>query len=334
MFPYISISSFARHARLLRLTKTLFGALNTCSAIFLVTSAFGQTQLNLATQSKNADFSTFPFTKTVQVGAGVPATCQIGQLFFQSNVTAGQNLLGCTSANTWSTLGGAGSSYSFLPPLTFNGGTVSISQATNSTNGYLSSSDWNTFNSKQSALTFTGNGTKVATSTGTLLTNHCVKIDLNGNLVDSGAACGAGPLSSTTQLANYLVTQSGGTLIIQAGVQASVFPSGTGTDVGYIYIQGGTLYCADNSVTLAATSCTSATGITSFPAGSTPIAAWNMTGGNFTTPVYDFSQVAPPAHSNSAGTHGQWAIDDSGNIYKCTAANTWVKISGTVSSSF
>jgi hypothetical protein len=40
-------------------------------------------------------------------------------------------------------------------PLTFSSGTLSISQAGASTDGYLSSTDWNTFNSKQAALTFT-----------------------------------------------------------------------------------------------------------------------------------------------------------------------------------
>jgi hypothetical protein len=46
-------------------------------------------------------------------------------------------------------------------PISYSAGVISISQATTSTNGYLSSTDWNTFNSKQSALTnpVTGTGT-------------------------------------------------------------------------------------------------------------------------------------------------------------------------------
>lgn len=35
----------------------------------------------------------------------------------------------------------------------------------------------------------TGNGTKIATSTGTLTSGNCVQIDANGNLIDSGAPC-------------------------------------------------------------------------------------------------------------------------------------------------
>jgi len=46
-------------------------------------------------------------------------------------------------------------------PLAYSAGTLSISQATTSTNGYLSSTDWNTFNNKQPA------GTYVTSVTGT-----------------------------------------------------------------------------------------------------------------------------------------------------------------------
>jgi hypothetical protein len=46
-------------------------------------------------------------------------------------------------------------------PLSITSNVISISQATTSTNGYLSSTDWNTFNGKQAALTnpVTGTGT-------------------------------------------------------------------------------------------------------------------------------------------------------------------------------
>ena len=46
------------------------------------------------------------------------------------------------------------SEYSFTAPLIQTGTVISIRQATTSTDGYLSSTDWNTFNNKQSTLTF------------------------------------------------------------------------------------------------------------------------------------------------------------------------------------
>jgi len=55
--------------------------------------------------------------------------------------------------------GGTVTSVSTSSPLTggpiTTSGTIGITQATTSTDGYLSSSDWNTFNSKQSALGYT-----------------------------------------------------------------------------------------------------------------------------------------------------------------------------------
>lgn len=86
-------------------------------------------------------------------------------------------------------------------PIASSGGTtpaISIQTASGSQAGALSSTDWTTFNNKQSALTFTGNGSKVATSTGTLTSGHCVQWDANGNATDAGAACGSGGGGSGT----------------------------------------------------------------------------------------------------------------------------------------
>lgn len=52
-------------------------------------------------------------------------------------------------------------------------------------------------------FTYTGNTTKLATSTGALTNGHCVQIDASGNLVDSGGVCGGGggtPGGSNTQV--------------------------------------------------------------------------------------------------------------------------------------
>ena len=40
-------------------------------------------------------------------GNTLPATCVVGQQFFKTNATAGQNLYGCTSTNTWTAQGGS-----------------------------------------------------------------------------------------------------------------------------------------------------------------------------------------------------------------------------------
>lgn len=44
-----------------------------------------------------------------QAGTSLPATCSVGQLFFKSNATAGQNIYQCATANTWTQeIGGTG----------------------------------------------------------------------------------------------------------------------------------------------------------------------------------------------------------------------------------
>lgn len=82
----------------------------TAIALLAVLPAFSQTTINLATQGRNADFSSFTFTRPISVGATLPATCQVGQLFFNSAAAAGSNLYGCTATNAWTALSAAPSS--------------------------------------------------------------------------------------------------------------------------------------------------------------------------------------------------------------------------------
>lgn len=71
----------------------------------------------------------------------------IGLLVYQTDGVDGFYFFSKTG---WKPLGGGGTgaSYTFTSPLILNGSSVSILQANTTTNGFLSSSDWNTFNSK------------------------------------------------------------------------------------------------------------------------------------------------------------------------------------------
>jgi hypothetical protein len=53
-------------------------------------------------------------------------------------------------------LAGKQSTLTFTGPLVNTSGTITITQSSGSTNGFLSNTDWTTFNSKQSTLTFSG----------------------------------------------------------------------------------------------------------------------------------------------------------------------------------
>lgn len=86
----------------------------------------------------------------------------------QSTLVSGTSI---KTINSTSVLGsgdisvGTVTGVSATSPLSSTGGTtpsLTISQATTSTNGYLSSTDWNTFNGKQGALTLTTTGTSGA----------------------------------------------------------------------------------------------------------------------------------------------------------------------------
>ncbi len=74
-----------------------------CSATLL-----GQTQVDLQSQSKHIDFKTAPSTAPVKSGTSAPATCGVGELFYNTAATAGRNLYGCTATNTWTLLGDGG----------------------------------------------------------------------------------------------------------------------------------------------------------------------------------------------------------------------------------
>lgn len=67
---------------------------------------------------------------------------------------------------------------------------VSISQATTSTDGYLSATDWNTFNNKYELPTQTGNAGKVLTTDGSTATWQAVNADPAGTAVAMAIALG------------------------------------------------------------------------------------------------------------------------------------------------
>src|SRR3954447_15008334 len=84
----------------MRKVDRITGALLICAAA--AGSLAGQTQVDLKTESKNADFTGHPFTKPMKMGPTLPVACTTGEMFFNLASPNGQNLYGCTSTNTWS----------------------------------------------------------------------------------------------------------------------------------------------------------------------------------------------------------------------------------------
>jgi hypothetical protein len=89
----------------------------------LVISMVGQTQVDLRTQSKSVDFQAAPYTRPIQSGSSLPATCTPSAVFFLTTAPAGANIYGCVGTNTWAvqgTGGGSGGTLTFQN----NGATV------------------------------------------------------------------------------------------------------------------------------------------------------------------------------------------------------------------
>ena len=83
---------------------------------WLIGFADGQiTQLDLRTQSRDVDFSGASTTKPFKAGTVLPATCAVGEAFFQTNATAGMNLYGCTAVNSWTLLSGSAFNPALIP---------------------------------------------------------------------------------------------------------------------------------------------------------------------------------------------------------------------------
>jgi hypothetical protein len=81
------------------------------AALMLTGIVYGQTQVDLRTQSKTVDFTLAPETRPVKMGTlnALPALCTVGDLYFATTAVPGANLYGCVAVNTWQVLSGGGS---------------------------------------------------------------------------------------------------------------------------------------------------------------------------------------------------------------------------------
>lgn len=78
------------------------------TTLLIATGLIAQTKVDLGNQGKNINFGGITHTTPTAVVTSLPATCSVGELTFDSAVTAGQNLYGCTATNTWTLISGSG----------------------------------------------------------------------------------------------------------------------------------------------------------------------------------------------------------------------------------
>ncbi len=98
-------------------------ALTAAPVFFSLWTAEAQTtQVDLKTQAKTIDFTKAASTKPFKTGTSLPTTCAVGDSYFKTDASAGQNIYSCTAVNTWTVQSGGGGSA--FPPFAGNSNTV------------------------------------------------------------------------------------------------------------------------------------------------------------------------------------------------------------------
>ena len=143
-----------------------------------------------------------------------------------NNVTIGTGVAFSGGTLSATGLGGTVTSVTGTAPVVSSGGTtpaISMAAATTSVNGYLTSTDWNTFNGKQPAGSYLVSGGALGTPSSGTVTNltGTASININGTVGATTPATGAfttlGASTITTTGATVDLAQGGVTPIITVG---------------------------------------------------------------------------------------------------------------------
>jgi hypothetical protein len=314
---------------------------------------WGQTTVDLATQSKNVDFSNAPVTRTIKTGTVLPATCSLGSLFFRTNAVAGQNIFACTGTNTWSVMGNATHSHTLAGDATGDLSSVTVTALQNRTVSTAAPASgqvlaWNATNLRWEPQTVSGGGGGGGASSGAQLTDLTVA-RASGSLLTIGSQC------STTAPCNV---RFGNTVYAFTASASVTLSSGTGS--AFVYISRDGVLTVGHNLVLNCSGCTAEVA-TAFPADSVPLFRWTATantwdnnggtdvraflsgrpvlggtgiavtntGGNATVAVNTAVvglRTAVPATAASGCTSGAWAADSTFS-YICVADNTWRRVS-------
>jgi hypothetical protein len=186
-----------------------------------------QTQIDLRTQGKSVDFSSASSTKPYKTGANLPGSCSVGEAFYLTSAPAGRNLYTCTSTNVWTaqeagTVTHSTGNLASGQPLVGNGGgdikagsktgtgtdfvmsespvivTPSIESFANAGHDHRNAAGGGLLSDQAIASSSKqGNGTKFQMfGGGVSASGDCARFDAAGNLVSTGAACGAGTVEA------------------------------------------------------------------------------------------------------------------------------------------
>ena len=303
------------------------------SATDSVLSAFGKLQAqitaNLSTLTSHTSNTSNPHSVTkAQVGLGnadntsdankpVSTATQTALNAKQDTLVSGTNI---KTVNSTSILGSGDisvgvTSVTGTAPISSSGGAtpaISISQANATTNGFLSSTDWNTFNGKQNALGFTAvpntrtltiNGTAYdlssdrtwTISTGITIGTTAITSGTVGRVLFEGAG------NVVSESANLFWDNTNGRLGIGTNAPSAIIHSVGSVTASSLIARGvyfnNTLVAAANNDVLIGLDITSTftngafTGVTNWGLRSTGLAQFKNTSGQLVFEVNDFTRI-------------------------------------------
>jgi len=228
--------------------NTQYFATGTSGTDFAVSSLTDTHTFNLPTASasnrgalSSADWTTFNSKGSGSVtsvatntGSGITG----GTITTSGTIAADTSVLS-TKANVTASLLSKVSSVSGTSPIASSGGltpTISISQSSGSTNGYLSSTDWTTFNNKGSG-SVTSVATDVTMTGGTITTSGTLKVDTSVMATRLRVQKGIDSLGAAKQNAGTYVTSVTGTspIVSSGGTTPAIsIPMATTSVNGYL----------------------------------------------------------------------------------------------------
>jgi hypothetical protein len=254
--------------------------------------AYGQTMVDLRTQSKSVDFSSANATKPFKSGTVFPSICSVGEIFYKTDAPAGANLYACTAANAWTLEGQS------LPAVSGNAGralsTDGVNLAWSALGGDLAGPIagatvtqiqgrsvspappqsgqaliWNTNTNRwepQAVAGGGGSGISLLSQAGDLVVARASSTTLT-----IGAACSV----STPCNVRF------GSLMFSVISGATVSLTG-GTGLAYVFLSpAGVLTVGHNLTVQCQSGCTAQPGVTSFPLDSIPLYTWAAISGTW-----------------------------------------------------
>ena len=241
------------------------------------------------------DISGKTSTKPVKTGTVAPGTCGVGELFFDTDATAGQNIFGCTALNTW-TLEGDGGAGGGAP-----------SDAT-----YITKTANSTLSAEFALGTLSTGFLQVATTTGDLASRTIAAGA--GISVANGDGSGGNPTVSvdTATIASLDTIQRNTALYLaDAGASDAYSASPTPTPTGSIAtgsiwtLKPNTANTGASTVDVDAGGALAAVAI-KYANGSTDTATGDILAGDFLQLLYDGTAMRlPPVIVNSGNVRGK-----------------------------